>query len=260
MFRSLYTAATGMYAQQVNMDQIAEDLANANTAGYKKGRVNFEDLMYSNMNEPGAMGAYGEAMPAASEVGSGVRAVSVQKVFTAGQFSHTGNPLDLGIYGDGFFQVELPDGSKAYTRNGALHLDAKGHLLAGDNPLVGVNIPVNAHGIQVDEDGTIKAFMKDQNTRSVIGQIKLTRFLNPAGLRLAGNVYVETAISGAKVEGKAGDDGLGMIKSGYVEKSNVNIVQEMMDLVLAQQAYESNTKAVTTADEMMRETNQMKSS
>jgi flagellar basal-body rod protein FlgG len=258
MFRSLYTAATGMYAQELNMDQIADDLANTNTVGYKKGRINFEDLMYTTMAEPGAMGAYGDAIPASSQVGSGVRVESLQKIFTPGQYEHTGNPLDLAIYGDGFFKVRLEDGSVGYTRAGNITLDPKGHLVSGGHPLWGVKIPTRATGIEVEQDGTIKAFVNNQNQRVKVGQITLVRFLNPSGLRMVGNVFVETPVSGTKVEDKPGKDGLGIIKSGYLEKSNVNVVQEMMEIVAAQRAYEFNTKAVTTADEMMRMTTQLK--
>lgn len=257
MFRSLYTAASGMFAQQINMDEITENLANANTNAYKKGRVNFEDLVYSAMAEPGALGAYGEAVPISSQVGSGVRAAGLQKIFTPGQLHRTGNPLDLGIYGDGFFQVKLEDGSLAYTRDGVIRMNKEGECQVAGHPIVGVKIPPNAHDIEIQEDGTIKAYLKNPSEKEVVGHLKLVRFLNPAGLRREGNVYVESPVSGARVEGTPGENGLGLVKQGYVEKANVNIVEEMMSIVMAQRAYEFNAKAVQASDEMMRMTTQL---
>ncbi len=257
MFRSLYTAASGMYAQQMNMDEITENLANANTTGYKRGRVDFEDLVYSAMAEPGALGSYGPEVPVASQVGAGVRAAGVEKVFSPGELLHTGNPLDLAIHGNGFFQVKLEDGTTGYTRDGVVHINKEGELTISGHSIAGIKIPEKATGLEVQEDGTIKAFVKDPKEKETLGQIKLVRFLNPAGLRLQGSVFLETPISGKVLEGKAGEPGFGLVKSGYLEKANVNLVEEMMNIVMAQRAYEFNAKAVTASDEMMRLTTQL---
>ncbi len=257
MFRSLYTAASGMYAQELNMNEISENLANVNTIGYKKGRVNFQDLMYSALQEPGAVGPYGGAVQVSSEQGSGVRAASIQKIFTPGQYDHTGNPLDLAIYGNGFFEVKLPDGKTGFTRDGMIQLNDKGEFLAGGHPIVGVKIPKNVTGLQVESSGTIMGYLNNQTKRVKIGQIQLARFLNPSGLRAQGDVYYDTAVSGPKITGTAGENGFGMIKAGYLEKANVNIIQEMMDIVMAQRAYEFNAKAVTATNNMLSITTQL---
>lgn len=257
MFRALYSAASGMFAQEANMEQLSEDLANAATNGYKKSRVNFEDLMYSEMGEPGALGALDESTPVGSQIGAGVRAGGVEKLFTAGELYHTGNALDLGIHGDGFFEVTVEDGRIGYTRDGVIRISKDGTALAGGHPLVGVKIPQNASGIEVSDDGTIKANLNDPNKKEIIGHIKLARFLNPAGLRLEGNVFLQSPVSGAKVAGTPGEQGLGTIQAGYVEKSNVNLVEAMMNMVMAQRMFEFNAKAVSTTDEMMRMTTQL---
>lgn len=257
MFRSLYTAASGMFAEQLDMDQISENLANANTTGYKKGRIDFQDLMYTAMAEPGALGAYGESVPISSAVGSGVRAAGFEKIFTPGELYHTGNTLDLAIHGNGFFQVKLEDGATAYTRDGVIHLNNDGECLIGGHPLAGLKIPSKATGIEIAEDGTVKAFVNNPKEKEVLGQIKLGRFLNPGGLRFQGNVFLETPVSGSKVEGTAGEHGFGPIKSGYIEKANINLVEEMMKIVIAQRIYEFNAQAVKATDEMMRATIQL---
>lgn len=260
MFRSLYTAASGMYAEQLDIDQISENLANANTTAYKKGRIDFQDLMYTAMAEPGALGAYGEAVPVSSQVGSGVRAAGFEKVFTPGELYHTGNPLDCAVHGNGFFQVNLEDGTTAYTRDGVIHLNKDGQALVGGHPLAEIRIPKKAAGLEIGEDGTIKAYVDNPKAKEVVGQIKLVRFLNPAGLRFEGNVFHETPVSGLKVEGKAGENGLGEIKSGYLEKANISLIEEMMKLVIAQRIYEFNSKAVEATDQIMRMTTSLQKS
>lgn len=256
MFRSLYTAASGMHAEQLDIDQISENLANANTTAYKKGRVDFQDLMYTAMAEPGALGAYGEAVPISSEIGSGVRASGFEKVFTPGELYRSGNPLDLAIHGNGFFQVTLEDGTAAYTRDGVIHLNKNGEAVIAGHPLAGLKIPQHASGIEVTEDGTVKAYLENPKQKEILGHIKLARFLNPAGLRYQGNVFLETPVSGVKVEGTPGDNGFGEVKSGYIEKANISLIEEMMKLVIAQRIYEFNAKAVEVTDNMMRMTTQ----
>lgn len=258
MFRSLYTAASGMLAEEANIQEIAENLANASTPAYKKGRVDFEDLMYSSLMEPASFGAYGESMPVSSEVGAGVKAAGIEHIFTPGELSQTGNSLDVGIQGDGFFKVSLGNGISGYTRNGMLHVNKEGKLVIQGHPVAGVQIPKDAAGIEIGEDGTIKAYLHNPNQREVIGHIQLTRFLNPAGLRMEENVYLESPFSGTRVDGVPGTSGLGTLAAGYIEKANINMVQQMMAIVLAQRIYEMNANAVKATDEMMRMTTQLK--
>lgn len=257
MFRSLYTAASGMHAEQLDIDQISENLANANTTAYKKGRIDFQDLMYTAMAEPGALGAYGEAVPVSSEIGSGVRAAGFEKIFTPGELYHTGSPLDLAVHGNGFFQVALEDGTPAYTRDGVIRLNKDGEALIGGNRLLGLKIPKSATALEITEDGTVKGYVKNAKEKEILGHIKLARFINPAGLRYQGNVFLETPVSGPKMEGTPGENGYGELKSGYIEKANISLIEEMMKLVIAQRIYEFNAKGVAITDDMMRLTTQL---
>jgi flagellar basal-body rod protein FlgG len=251
MMRSLYTSASGMMAQQMNIDNISNNLANVQSTSYKKSRVDFQDLLYGYTQDPG------EDATAGTQIGMGVRAASTQKMFSVGSLSQTGNNFDVAIQGDGFFEVTMPDGTKCYTRDGALKMDGQGNLLASGYPL-GVKIPNNVMDVQIGADGKVTAVPVNQTERVTIGEIKLTRFLNPAGLKaLGGNLYSWTQVAGEKTTDKPGSNGLGNLAAGFLEKSNVNVVEEMINIIQAQRAYEINSKGVQAADEMMRMANQL---
>lgn len=257
MFRSYYTAVSGMTAQQLNIDTITNNLANVNTTSFKKARVDFQDLLYANLIEPGALGAYGSEVPVGTQVGMGVRSVSSQRLFNVGSLQQTGDPMNVAINGNGFFEVTLPDGTRAYTRDGALKLDGEGNLLTAGYSL-GVKIPKNAANILVREDGSVTANLPGKQEPGVVGQLHVARFLNPGGLKAIGqNLYIETVMSGQKYVGKPGENELGPLLSGHLEKSNINVVEEMIALIQAQRAYEMNSKGVQSSDEMMRMTNQI---
>ncbi|MBI2263995.1 MAG: flagellar basal-body rod protein FlgG [Armatimonadetes bacterium] len=258
MMRSFYTAATGMMAQQLNMDTITNNLANVNTTGYKKARVDFQDLLYATMREPGFQSAMGQEIPMGSQVGLGVRSSSTQKLYTVGSLSETRNKLDAAINGDGFFQVTVQDGTRAFTRDGSFKMDGQGRLVTQNGYQTGITIPDNVTNIFIKDDGSIMGTRIDQLEPSKIGQLKLSRFLNPSGLKaIGGNMYQETPGSGVRSEGNPGQNGLGLLAPGFLEKSNVNVVEEMVSIVQAQRAYEINQKGVQAADEMMRMTNQL---
>lgn len=265
MFRSMFTAALGMQAQQSNMDNVANNLANVNTTGFKKGRIAFQDLLYTtlamqNPQEEIIQASDTEGIPNGAQVGTGVKSIATERIFTVGSLQRTDNPLDLVINGDGFFEVTLPDKSKAYTRDGSLKMNKDGSLVSPTGHPVGVTIPKDVTNVSIKEDGSvmgIKAGSKSPDPVK-IGQIKIVRFLNPMGLRpVGGNLYLESSVSGAKVKGTPGSNSLGNIASGYLEKSNVNVVEEMMNIIQAQRAYEMNGKVVTSTDEMTRMTIQL---
>ncbi len=254
MIRSLYSAATGMEAQQINMDITANNLANVNTTGFKKSRADFQDLLYQTIRVAGSTQAQGIQVPTGIQIGLGTRLAAVQKIFTQGDFHTTGNPLDLVIEGDGFFQVRLPSGELAYTRDGSLKKDSEGSLVTSDGYLVQpeISIPAEARQISIGKDGTVSALLAGQSAPEELGQLQLVKFLNPAGLEnLGGNLFVQTAASGDPETGTPGEIGLGMLSSGSVEMSNVKVVEEMINLIIAQRAYEVNSKSIQTADEML---------
>lgn len=255
MMRALYTAASGMMAQQSNIDNISNNLANFQSTGFKKSRVSFEDLLYSTLETPGA-----EATGGRTQIGMGVRQVGTQKMFSQGQLQQTNNPYDCAIDGDGFFKVELADGTTAYTRDGAFKYDGKTNqfITSSGRPL-GIEIPKDMTNIEVTPEGEIKGTrLNGDGKPEVIGQLKLTRFLNPQGLQaIGGNLYKETESCGAKTEDIPGKNGLGVIAQGHLEKSNINIVEEMISIVQAQRSFDMNQKGVQAADEMMRTVNQM---
>ena len=254
MIRSLYSAATGMEAQQINMDITANNLANVNTTGFKKSRADFQDLLYQTIRVAGSTQAQGIQVPTGIQIGLGTRLAAVQKIFTQGDFHTTGNVLDLVIEGDGFFQVRLPSGELAYTRDGSLKKDSEGSLVTSDGYLVQpeISIPAEARQISIGKDGTVSALLAGQSAPEELGQLQLVKFLNPAGLEnLGGNLFVQTAASGDPETGTPGEIGLGMLSSGSVEMSNVKVVEEMINLIIAQRAYEVNSKSIQTADEML---------
>ena len=261
MVRSLFTAATGMIAQQTQVDVTSHNIANVNTMGYKKNRAEFADLMYQVMNYAGTPTSTTTTHPTGIEVGLGVRPQAITKIHSQGYFKETGNNLDMVIAGNGFFQVQMPDGTTAYTRNGAWKLDSDGNIVNDDGlQLVpNITIPADATQIAIGIDGTVSVLQPGAAEMQQVGQIEIVNFINPAGLHSSGdNLFLETGASGAPIIGIAGQDGLGQIKQGFVEMSNVQLVEEMTELITGQRAYEANSKAITTSDAMLQTTNELK--
>lgn len=261
MVRSLFTAATGMIAQQTQVDVTSHNIANVNTMGYKKNRAEFSDLMYQVMSYAGTPTSTTTTHPTGIEVGLGVRPQAITKIHSQGYFKETGNNLDMVIAGNGFFQVQMPDGTTAYTRNGAWKLDSDGNIVNDDGlQLVpNITIPADATQIAIGIDGTVSVLQPGAQEMQQVGQIEIVNFINPAGLHSSGdNLFLETGASGAPIIGIAGQDGLGQIKQGFVEMSNVQLVEEMTELITGQRAYEANSKAITTSDAMLQTTNELK--
>lgn len=259
MMRSLWTAATGMVAQQLNIDVISNNLANVNTIGFKKSRAEFEDLMYQSMKIAGSPTEAGNLIPTGMQVGMGVKPTTVHKFFTQGDFQNTGNPLDMVIEGDGFFQVDV-NGEMAYTRAGAFKLDNEGRVVTANGYVLQpeFTVPVETANVVVTESGHIAALDKD-GTELASADIPVYTFINPAGLKAAGkNLYSETEASGAATEGVPGEENFGTIAQGFLEMSNVEIVDEMVAMIVGQRAYEINSKAVQTSDAMLQTANQLK--
>ena len=260
MLRSLYTAATGMGAQQKAVDVVSNNLANANTTGFKRSQADFEDLLYSALERPGAVRADGRFAPTGLEIGSGARLVSTTKVFEQGAIEETTRNLDVAIDGNGFMQVNLPDGGVGYTRDGALRLSADGLLVNNQgNPLEPQSsIPDDATDIQIGQDGTVAVTTAGSSEPTTVGSLTLVKFANPSGLlSMGGNVYQETPASGAPVTGTAGADGFGELRQGFVERSNVSVVNELVQLIVSQRAYEINTRAIKVGDEMLGSLNEL---
>jgi flagellar basal-body rod protein FlgG len=259
MIRALYSAASGMVAQQTNVENIANNLANANTNGFKARRAQFQDLMYQNMVQPGAAAGQQTTVPAGLQLGLGTRSASNEMLFTQGAFSETGNPLDIVIQGKGFFQVQLPSGELAYTRNGTFQLDKTGSLVTADgNPVQPqITIPPQAQSIVVASDGTVSYSLPGQTNTQQAGQLQLANFQNPAGLNSLGNsLYQPTDASGDPTVGiPGGPEGMGSLLQGFVEQSNVSVVQEFINLIVAQRGYEANSKVVQAADNMYQNIN-----
>lgn len=254
MLRSLYTAATGMIAQQTQIDTTSHNIANVNTMGYKKNRAEFADLMYQVMEYAGTSTSTTTQSPTGIEVGLGVRPTAITKQFTQGYFKETGNQLDVVIAGNGFFQVQLPDGTTAYTRNGAFKLDSEGTIVNSDGYrlIPEITVPEDAISIGIGTDGVVSVIQAGNPEAVQLGQIELANFINPSGLHALGdNNFLETSASGGVVVGIGGTNGFGQIKQNFVEMSNVQLVEEMTDLITGQRAYEANSKAITTSDEML---------
>ena len=261
MMRALWTAASGMIAQQANVDVIANNLANVNTTGFKKSRVDFQDLVYQNLREAGAPSGQGGQLPTGLQFGHGVRAVSTQKIFTQGNYQETGNSLDVVIEGNGFLQVTMPDGSIAYTRDGSLKRDGQGRIVTSEGYVLEpqITLPENAQSVTISSSGVVSVTIPGNTTPQEIGQIQLATFVNPAGLNNIGrNLMTETAASGAPITGNPGEDGLGTITQGFLEMSNVQVVEEMVNMIVAQRAYEVNSKAIQTSDTMLEEANNLR--
>ncbi|MCL5054682.1 MAG: flagellar basal-body rod protein FlgG [Firmicutes bacterium] len=260
MMNALFTAASGMSAQQMNLDVIANNLANVSTTGFKESRVNFENLLSQMIRTPGAQVASGIQEPSGISEGLGVRPGSTERIFTQGTLTQTNNPLDLAIQGNGFFQITLPDGTTAYTRAGSFQVDSTGRLVTADGFPVSpqITIPQNAISLSVGEDGTVSALLQGQTTPTVVGQITLANFINPAGLMNDGqNLYLQTAASGPPIIGTAGINGLGSLQQGYLENSNVDAVNQLINVILAQQAFEYNSRVITSSNNMLSTVEQM---
>jgi flagellar basal-body rod protein FlgG len=254
MMRALWTAATGMSAQQMNVDLIANNLANVNTTGFKKSRIDFQDLLSSVLRPAGVESASGMQIPTGIEIGNGVMPMSTQRLFTQGDLTNTANPLDLVIEGEGFFSVLRPNGEIGYTKNGAFKPDGEGRLVTGDGYALQpeITIPTDAKEVYIGVDGTVSVLLSGQEEPQVIGNIELVTFANPAGLKSAGHSLFEpTGASGDAVTGTPGEDGFGTILQGFLEMSNVKVVEEMINMIVGQRAYEINGKAITAADEML---------
>jgi flagellar basal-body rod protein FlgG len=260
MIRALWTAATGMDAQQLNMDVISNNLANVNTTGFKKSRADFQDLLYQTIELAGSSASSDTENPTGIQVGLGAKTAAVQKIFTVGDLLQTGNQLDVAIEGPGFFQVELPNGDTAFTRSGAFKKDSSGRFVTSEGypVLPQITIPENATSVSIGEDGTVEAFLDGAMTGSQIGTLELATFSNAAGLSSQGkNLYVETISSGSAILGVPGETGLGTLAQGFLEGSNVSVMEEMVNMIAGQRAYEVNSKAVKAADEMLQMTNQL---
>ncbi len=254
MMRSLWIAKTGMEAQQTQLDNISNNLANVATNGYKRSHAVFEDLIYQNMRQSGANSTEQTVLPTGLQVGLGVRPVATARIYTQGNLQQTSNNLDLAIKGDGFFQIQMPDGTTAYTRDGSFQLDANGQMVTsnGYTVLPGITIPTNAQSLTIGNDGTVSVTLPGQATPQSVGQLQLASFVNPAGLDPKGqNLFAETAASGTPNTGAPSNNGMGALQQGFVETSNVNVVEELVQMIQTQRAYELNSKAVQTSDQML---------
>jgi flagellar basal-body rod protein FlgG len=254
MIRSLFTAATGMLAQQLNLDVIANNLANVNTAGFKKSKADFQDLMYQVIEEPGTATGQEGLSPTGIQVGLGARPAAVSKIHSQGDFESTSNPLDVAIEGDGFFQITLPSGETAYTRSGAFKLDESGIMVNSDGYQMSpaITIPADTLSVTVASDGVVSVLQPGATAATQVGTIQIARFQNPAGLRSQGrNLYQETQSSGSPTLGTPGENGFGSLAQGFLENSNVSVVEEIVQMVTSQRAYEANSKVIQSADQML---------
>ena len=259
MLRALYSASAGMQSQQTNLDVIANNLANVNTTGFKKAKAEFQDLLYQTTRAAGSDQGSGNQLPTSVQLGHGSRLVATSRIFTTGEFTQTGERLDVAIHGDGFFEVQMPDGTKAYTRDGALKTDSTGRITTSDGlPLQGGFQPIPAGTTNVSIAPTGEVTTIGSSGRQTF-RVQVVRFANPAGLDAAGrNLFRETSASGTAELGNPGENGFGDLQQGYLELSNVKVVEEMVNMILAQRAYEVNSKAVQSADEMMQMSNNLR--
>ena len=260
MIRSLWIAKTGMEGQQTKLDAIANNLANTGTNGYKRGGVVFEDLMYQNLRQTGGAVDAQSVLPTGLQVGLGTRVAASTRNFSQGALQQSSSDLDLAIKGKGFFQITMPDGSTAYTRDGSFQIDANGQLVTNAGLVLqpGITIPANAQKVTVAQDGTVSATVPGQTAAQTVGQIQLANFINPAGLEpRGGNLFAESASSGAPQAAAPGNTGLGTLAQGMVEGSNVNVVEELVSMIATQRAYELNSKAIQTSDQMLQKLGQL---
>ena len=260
MIRSLWIAKTGLDAQQMNMDVIANNLANVSTNGFKRSRAVFEDLMYQTMRQPGTQSSEQTTLPSGLQIGTGVRPVTTERLHTQGNLSQTDNSKDIAINGQGYFQIQLPDGTAAYTRDGAFQVDQNGQLVTNSGFPVqpGITIPANALSITVSRDGVVSVTQQGQTQAQQVGQLTLSTFINDSGLDSIGeNFYQETQASGAPTDSTPGQNGAGLLYQGYVETSNVNVAEELVTMIQTQRAYEINSKAISTSDQMLQKLTQI---
>lgn len=260
MIRSLYIAKTGLDAQQTQLDVISNNLANVSTSGFKRSRAVFEDMLYQTIREPGAQSTQQTQLPSGLQIGTGTRPVATTRIHTQGNLSQTGNSLDLAINGNGFFQVAMPDGTTAYSRDGSFHTDSQGQLVTSNGMGLqpAITVPPNALSVTIGQDGTVSATTAGSATPTTIGTIQLATFINPAGLSSSGqNLYLETAASGTPAANTPGTNGTGLLNQGYVETSNVNVAEELVNMITTQRAYELNSKAITTSDQMLQRLTQL---
>jgi flagellar basal-body rod protein FlgG len=261
MLRSLYTAASGMTAQQLNLDNIANNLANSSTSGFQQRRLQFSDLLYQNSTMPGSAATQQTTNASGLQVGLGVRPTTTETMQTQGDLSTTGNPLDLAISGGGFFQILLPNGQTGYTRSGSFRPDAQGNVVTADGNALqpAVTIPADATNITIGTDGTVSVVQPGQTQASQVGAIQMALFVNPGGLNSVGNnIYLATTASGDPIIGSPGGaEGLGTIQQGMLEQSNVSVVDEFVQMIVAQRSYESNSRVVKASDEMLQQLNQL---
>jgi flagellar basal-body rod protein FlgG len=260
MIRSLWISKTGLDAQQTQMDVIANNLANVSTNGFKRSRAVFEDLLYQNIRQPGAQSSQQTQLPSGLQLGTGVKPVATEKIFTQGNLQQTNNDKDVAIQGDGFFQVILPDGTTAYTRDGSFQVDSQGQLVTASGYALqpSITIPPNTQSMTIGRDGTVSVTQAGNAAATQVGTIQLATFINPAGLLAKGeNLFVETTASGTASANTPGTNGAGLLNQGYVETSNVNVVEELVNMIQTQRAYEINSKAITTSDQMLQRLTQM---
>ncbi|NCN71463.1 MAG: flagellar basal-body rod protein FlgG [Rhodoferax sp.] len=260
MINSLWISKTGMEAQQMQLDVISNNLANVSTNGFKRASAVFEDLMYQNLRQVGASSTEQSTLPTGLQIGLGVRTVATSRSFAQGNLQQTNNKFDVAIQGDGFFQITMPDGSTSYSRDGSFQVNAAGAVVTSTGLAVanGITVPTNATSISIAGDGTVSATIPGNTTPQQIGTIALARFINPAGLTPLGqNLYAESAASGQPQAGTPGTDGIGALMQGFVETSNVNVVQELVTMIQTQRAYEMNSKAIQTSDQMLQKLGQL---
>ena len=254
MIRSLWIAKTGLDAQQTNLDVISHNLANVSTNGYKRQRAVFEDLLYQNLRQPGAQSTQQTQIPSGLQLGVGVRTISTEHIHTQGSLQRTENPLDVAINGQGFFQIQMPDGTLAYTRDGAFQRDSTGQIVTSSGYLVSpaITIPADAISITISRDGIVSVTQAGQANATQVGNLQLATFINTGGLQSVGeNLYVETASSGTPTPNTPGSNGAGLLNQGLVETSNVNVAEELVSMIQTQRAYEMNSKAVQTSDAVL---------
>lgn len=261
MIRALWTAATGMAAQQTNLDVIANNIANVNTVGFKASRAYFQDLMYETLRVQGTKNDAGNQVPSGIQIGHGTKLSAVQKIFLQGDYQQTQNELDIAVEGNGFLLVDLPSGEKAYTRSGSLNRDADGRICTSDGYLLepNITIPQNATSVSIGNDGTVTVTLQGQTATQQLGKIQLYTFPNLRGLNAIGkSLFMETDASGAALAGNPGENGFGTIAQGFLEMSNVSTIQEMVNMIVGQRAYEANSKAIQAADEMLQMANNVR--
>jgi flagellar basal-body rod protein FlgG len=260
MIRSLWIAKTGLDAQQTQMDVISNNLANVSTSGFKRSRAVFEDLLYQTIRQPGAQSSEQTQLPSGLQIGTGVKPVATERIFTQGNLQQTGNAKDVAIQGNGFFQVLMPDGTTAYSRDGSFQADANGQLVTSSGYAVqpAITIPADTQSLTIARDGTVSITQPGSSNATTIGTLQLAMFINPAGLQSLGeNLYAETAASGTPSSNAPGSNGAGLLNQGYVETSNVNVVEELVNMIQTQRAYEINSKAISTSDQMLQRLTQL---